>query len=110
MALRIGLFIAAALLLGAHFLREGNLVALALSLCAPLLFLHRKRWTLVLLQLLAYGAAGLWIGVALRLIEARQQAGRAWLAAAVILGSVALLSVLAGALLNSGSIRERYRR
>ncbi len=108
MSLRISLFVVAAVLLGAHFLRAGNLVLVALCLAAPLLFLWRKRWSLILLQLLAYGAAATWIAVAIQLVQLRRQSGQPWTAAAVILGSVALFTLLAGLLLNSRSVRERY--
>ena len=108
MALRIGIFVTAALLLGAHFLRQGNLALVALCVCAPLLFLHRKRSTLIVLQFLAYGAAGSWVVLAVRLAQLRLQSGRAWALAAIILGAVALFTLVAGLLLNSRAIRERY--
>jgi hypothetical protein len=108
MALRIGLFITAALLLGAHFLRLGNLVLVAVCLCAPLLLLYRKRWVLIASQLLAYGAAAIWILSAVRLVESRLQSGQPWNLAAIILGAVALVTLLAGLLLNSRTVRERY--
>jgi hypothetical protein len=108
MALRIGLFITAALLLGAHFLRLGNLVLVAMCLGAPLLLLYRKRWVLIVSQLLAYGAAASWIVSAARLVEFRLHSGQPWKLAAIILGAVALISLLAGLLLNSRTVRERY--
>ncbi len=108
MILRISLFVIAAVLLGAHFLRAGDLALVALCVATPLLFLCRKWWSLVLLQLLAYGAAATWIAVAVRLVQVREQYGQPWTAAAIILGSVALFTLLAGLLLNSRSIRERY--
>ncbi|MBI4290312.1 MAG: hypothetical protein HY661_02385 [Betaproteobacteria bacterium] len=108
MALRIGIYILAAVVLAAHFLRQGNIAPVVLCLCAPLLFLHRKRWTLIGLQLLAYGAAASWVVLALRLIQLRQQSGQSWTLAATILGAVALVTLLAGLLLNSRAIRERY--
>ena len=108
MGLRISLFVVAALLLGAHFLRAGNLALMALCLAAPLLFLYRKRWSLIVLQLLAYGAAGTWITVAIQLVQLRQQSGQPWTAATVILGSVALFTSLTGVLLNSRAITKRY--
>ena len=108
MALRIGVFIAAALLLAAHFLRQGNIVAVVFCAAAPLLFLWRRRWSLITLQLLAYAATATWIVTLLHIIEQRQLAGRAWTTAALILGVVALLTLLAGLLLNSRSFRERY--
>lgn len=108
MILRISLFVIAAVLLGAHFLRAGNLALVALCVATPLLFLYRKWWSLALLRLLAYGAAATWIAVAVRLVQVREQYGQPWTAAAIILGSVALFTLLAGLLLNSRSIRERY--
>ncbi len=108
MALRISLFLIAAVLLGAHFLRAGNLALVALCLAAPLLFLYRKRWSLFVLQILAYVAAATWIAVAIELVRLRQQLGQPWTIAAMILGTVALFTLLAGLLLNSGAIRERY--
>jgi hypothetical protein len=110
MILRVSLYVIAALLLGAHFFRSGNLLMVALCLAAPLLFLYRVRWSLIGLQVLAYAAAAVWIGVALQLMHVRQQSGQAWAAAAAILGAVALFTLVAGLLLNSPAIRDRYRR
>ncbi len=108
MALRIAPFIAAALLLAAHFLRLGNLLLVALCLAAPLLLLWRQRWVLLVLQLLAYAAAATWIVVAVRLVDARMASGQRWTMAAVILGVAALFTVLAGLLLNSRAVSKRY--
>lgn len=108
MFIRVGLFLLAALLLGAHFFRSGNFLLVALCLASPLLFLYKKRWSLVLLQLAAYGASAIWLGAALALVQFRQQTGRPWTAAAVILGAVALLTLMAGLLMNSRCMREHY--
>ncbi len=108
MILRISLYVTAALLLGAHFLRAGNLAMVALCLAAPLLFAYRRRWSLIALQFLAYCAAGTWLGVAFQLVQIRQQLAQSWTAAAIILGTVALFSAAAGLLLNSRAIEERY--
>jgi len=108
MKFRISLFVVAALLLGAHFLRAGNLVIVALCLAAPLFFLARKRWSLIVLQLLAYAASANWILVAVRLVQLRQQMREPWTAAAIILGSVALFTLLTGLLLNTRAIKQHY--
>jgi hypothetical protein len=108
MKLRISLYVIAALLLGSHFLRWGNFVMVALCLAAPLLFLWRSRWSLMLLQFFAYCAAGTWIGVAIQLARVRHQWGQPWTATAIILGAVTLFTMLAGLLLNSRAIKERY--
>ncbi|OGA53377.1 MAG: hypothetical protein A3G25_06170 [Betaproteobacteria bacterium RIFCSPLOWO2_12_FULL_63_13] len=106
----VGLYTVAALLAGAHFLRAGSPALLGLCLLSPLLFLYRKRWILMLLQAMAYGAAVNWIVTACQIVQARSLEGRAWTTAAVILGAVAAVTAVAGLLLNSGSVRTRYPR
>ena len=76
MFVRISLFAIAALLLGAHFFRASNFLLVDLCLAMPLLFLYKKRWSLILLQLAAYGATVSWLWAALQLVEFHQQAGR----------------------------------
>jgi hypothetical protein len=109
MAFRLVLFILAALLTAAHFLRAENYAMVALSVATPLLFLYRKPASLVLLQLAAYGATANWLMTALLLVQMRQQIGRPWTVAALILGTDALLTLLAGVLLNARVMRERYK-
>ena len=106
---RIGLFVVASLLLAAHFFRQGSLLLTAVSLLAPLLFTVRRPWSLVVLQVAAYFAAAIWIVTAVLLVQERVAMGRPWTVAAIILGTVACLTALAGALLNSRAIKEKYR-
>ncbi len=108
MSIRISLFTIAALLLGAHFYRAGNFLLVAVCLAAPLLFLYKKRWSLILLQLTAYAASATWLWTAYELTQSRQQSARPWTTAAIILAVVALFTLLAGLLLNSRCMRERY--
>ena len=108
MNLRRGLFVLAAALTAAHFFRAGNWSLVALCLAAPLLFFYKKRWSLLLLQLGAYCASATWLAATLSLVQMRQQSGRSWTAAFLILGSVMLLTLLAGLLLNSRRMREAY--
>jgi hypothetical protein len=105
---RIALYVIAALLIAAHFLRGGNFVAVALCLATPLLFLVRRRWSLLVLQGLAFAAAGIWLMTALHLAAERQFFGEPWMRATAILAAVAAVSLLAGGLLFAGKFRERY--
>lgn len=109
MTLRISLYAIAALLLGAHFLRAYNWLMLALCLASPLLFFYRSRWSLIVLQAGAYLASATWLAAAIELLQFRQQVGRPWALGVTILASVALFTLLAGALLNARCMRERYR-
>ncbi len=108
MKTRITLYIVAALLLAAHFLRAREFVPLGLSLAAPLLFLHARRVSLIVAQLGAYAATASWLHTAWQLVRLRQQFGQPWTAAVIILGGVALFTLISGLLLNSRCMRERY--
>jgi len=110
MALRISLFTLAALPMGAHFFRAGSLAPAVLCLAVPLLFLHKRRGSLIALQVVAYCGCGIWLVTAFRLFQARDLAGRPWALAVAILAAVALVTLCAGLLLNSGSMKERYPR
>jgi hypothetical protein len=109
MAARITLYVIAALLLGAHFLRAGSLLPMLVCAAAPLLFFYKRRLSLYLLQAGAYFGTATWLFAAWRLIELRQQFGRPWTAAAAILGAVALVTLVSGLLLNSRPMRDRYQ-
>ena len=108
MLARIIIFIVAAVLLAAHFLRAGNLALAAFCLLLPLLFAWRRHWSLVALQVFAYAAAMTWLVAAVELVVERQAMGRPWLLAAGILATVAAYTVLAGILLRAKSLRQRY--
>ncbi len=108
MIVRVSLFVFASLLLAAHFLREANAAAVLVCLAAPLLFLVRKRWSLHVLQALAYVAAAIWIMTATQLAHERLALGLPWQRAVAILAGVALLNVVTALLLNSRGIKSKY--
>lgn len=109
MWIRVSLYIVAAMLIAAHFLRFGNLLVAALCLAVPLLFLIRRYWSLLLLQGLAFAATAVWLFTAWQIADERIVFGAPWLRAVAILGAVAAVTALAGALLNGAVMRERYR-
>ncbi len=109
MIARITLYIVVTFLIAAHFLRMGNVIAVVLCLLAPLLFLVRQRWSLLLLQWLTYVAAVVWLATAWQIVAPRWSSGEPWLRAAAILVAVAAINVLAGGLLRSRTMQERYR-
>lgn len=107
--IRIVLYVIAAVLLGAHFLRSGDYWLVGLCAATPLCFLKKSPWSLILLQIGAYCGAIIWIATAFQLVAERQQEGRPSTAAVIILGAVALFSLMSGLLLNSQLVRDRYR-
>jgi len=106
--MRIALYVVAALLIAAHFLRGGSLIGVAVCLAAPLLFLVRRRWSLLALQALAFAAAGIWLATAWQIAAERTLFGEPWVRAAAILIAVAAVSILAGSLLSAGKVQARY--
>jgi hypothetical protein len=108
MILQVVLIILSALLLAAHFFRQWAYFLCAISLLAPLLLLVRRRWALLVLQLLAYAGALVWITTMLRIVQERRIEGRRWIGVVIILGTVSLVTLLSGALLNAGRVRSRY--
>jgi hypothetical protein len=109
MVIRISVYVIAALLIAAHFLREGNWLGVAICVAAPLLSLVRRRWSLLLLEGLAYVAAIIWLWTAWEIAVERSSFGQPWLRASLILGAVAAVSALAGGLLRSKAMQSRYR-
>lgn len=109
MVTRVALYIVAALLIAAHFLRMGNMIAVVVCLATPLLFLIRRRWSLFLLQGLAYVAGVIWLATTWQIVSMRVAFGQPWLRAAFILLVVATVTALAGFLLRGHSLQLRYR-
>jgi hypothetical protein len=109
MIVRVSLYVIAALLIAAHFLRFGHWLAVALCLATPLLFLMRLYWSLMLLQVLAFAAAAIWLWTAWQVAQERWAFGAPWLRATMILAGVAIVTALAGGLLRSEVMRARYR-
>lgn len=96
-----------ALLLGAHFLRSGNLALVAACIAFPLVLLARRAWALRAAQAFLAFAAGTWVWTAFTIAERRIEAGQPWARMAVILGVVALLAVIAALLLQVAGTRTR---
>lgn len=97
-----------ALVLGAHFLRRGDLALVAVCLAVLGLLFVRRTWAARLAQL-ALCLGGLeWLRTLATLLSARRAAGEPWARMVAILGGVALLALLGAALFGSRRLRERY--
>ena len=110
MAFRMILLILAYLLLGAHFLRGGHFGLVILSLSMPFLLLIKKRWSLILVQIGLYLGAWIWLRTAIIIIHDRILMGAPWGKVFIIIGPVALFTLLAGLLLNAPRVKDRYPR
>jgi len=95
-------------LLAAHFLRGGNPFLTMLCLLIPFLLLIKKRWSLIIVQGSLFLGAWIWVRAAIIIIHERMMLGISWWKVLIILGPIALFTLLAGLLLNSSVVRDKY--
>jgi hypothetical protein len=98
-----------ALVLGAHFLRRGDLALVAACPVLLGLLFVRRLWAARLVQLALLAGALEWLRALAHLLPARRAAGEPWVRLVAILGGVALLALLGVALFETRRLRERYR-
>lgn len=108
MKLRLTLLALAAILIAAHFLRSFSIVPMLLCLAAPFLLLIKKRWSLLAVQALTVIAALIWLLTLQGIIQERLIEGRSWIPSGIILGVVTAYTLVAGWLLNSSVVKEKY--
>ncbi len=106
MILRILPSVIACLMLGAHFLRSGNVLLATIVVFFPTLLLFRKRWSFLAVQIMDYAGAIVWVATGLGIVSERIATQRSWGIAAVILGLAASFSIVSGILLKSCYSRE----
>ena len=82
------------LVLAAHFFRAGNYGFVAFCLVAPLLLLTRERWAVWAVQALLVVGAAEWVRTALAIARERAALGAPSARMFVILGAVALFTLL----------------
>ena len=99
-ALSIGLTVLSALLIAAHFFRSGSYVLTAVGALFPAILLLKRRFAARIVQALLFVAALEWIRTLISLAMERQAMGQPWLRMALILGTVAGVSVVAAFLIG----------
>ncbi len=103
--LKIAPLVLSSLLLGAHFYRSGNFVLVAVAVAAPLLLLTKKRWAATGLQVALFVGAAEWIRTATSIYAVREALGQPATRMFVILGGVALFTVLSAIPLTRLNLR-----
>jgi hypothetical protein len=97
------------LLLGAHTMRLEMPVLMAIPVAVLLLLCWPHRWVARLAQgTLVLGALE-WVRATLVYVSARQDLGMPWKRLAIILGSVALFTLLSSLVFRTRTLRCRYR-
>jgi hypothetical protein len=97
------------LLLGAHFLRIGNMPLLIFSILFPALIFIRRKWAKVAVQVYLLFGVFVWVLVTWRIAQDRIAFGVPWGRMAAILGTVAALNLAAAFLLQSKKLKKWFR-
>jgi hypothetical protein len=108
-ALRLLPVFLSALLLGAHFLRYGQIPLVILALLFPSLLLFRRAWAARIVQIILVLGALEWIRTLLLLVDGRRSAGAPWTRLAIILLLIAAFTGCSALLFRCGPIKRRYR-
>jgi hypothetical protein len=96
------------LLIGAHFLREGNVIFPVLSLLLIMALCVREPLVARTAQIALLLASVEWIYVTFTFVSERMTAGAPWLRLVCILGAVTALALFAAALFRSRALKEMY--
>lgn len=96
------------LVLAAHFLRAGLLPLTLIFILVPGVLLLKKRWVPPLLQVLLVLGGFEWVRTVTALVIVRREAGEPWTRMAIILGSVALITVLSSLVFRAKTLQRRY--
>ncbi|MDH4319969.1 MAG: hypothetical protein OEV73_00570 [Desulfobulbaceae bacterium] len=95
-------------LVGAHFLRNQQWLAVAITVAVLGLLLLRRKWVVYLAQAGLVLASLEWVGTGMQLVQYRQSMGLPWTRLALILGGVALFTLLAALVFRLPLLRRRY--
>ena len=98
------------IVLGAHFLRAGNLVMVAVVLVIMGLLCVRRRWTVYTVQAALLLGAVEWALTLVAQVAARMEAGQPVLRLALILGGVALVTALSALVFRTARLKRWYER
>ncbi len=96
------------LLLAAHFLRAGQTLVLFMLAGLLLLLFVKKHWVPWVVQLTLLLGAVEWIYTLFSVAQMRIEFGMPWTRMGIILGAVAMFTLLSGLVFRSKALRMRY--
>ena len=97
------------LILAAHFSRADITVLMILSLLLPFLLFIKESWVARTLQVILILGAIEWIRTIFILIETRKAMDQDWLRMAIILGGVALFTLMSALIFQTQSFKMLYK-
>ncbi len=97
------------LLLGAHFLRDGNSIGVFIALLLIALLFLRRPWVARVLQVVLLLGVLEWAHTLYELVQLRTAHGQPFVRMAVILGLVETLTLISALLFETPTLRQIYR-
>jgi hypothetical protein len=97
------------IVLGAHFMRAGNIALLAVVVVVLALLAARRPWVARMAQAVLLIGALEWCRTLLSLASERVANGQPALRLVIILGVVTLVTALSSLLFETATLRRRYR-
>lgn len=94
--------------LAAHFLRDGNMVLVALCLFMPVLLFFPKRAAARVLQAALVLGAIEWVWTLVTIVQHRMAVGAPYTRTAIILGAVAAFTLASALVFRMARMRRRY--
>ena len=98
------------LVLAAHFFRNGQIYLMLAACAAPLLLAFSRPWSTRLVQILLIVGALEWVRTTLAIRADRIDEGRDWHRMAIILGCVAVFTLVSAVLYELPPLRRCYLR
>ncbi len=96
------------LVLGAHFLRRGNLLVTAVCLGLIALLAVPRRWVAQIVRFALLLGGVEWVRTLIILTRERESLGEPWSRMALILGAVALVTLASTLVFLSPALKRRY--
>ena len=96
------------LLLTAHFLRAGQTIVTSVLLLILVLLFVKKYWVPWVMQIVLVFGAIEWIGTLVSVAQMRIEFDMPWTRMAIILGTVALFTLLSGLVFRGKALKQRY--
>ena len=98
------------MLLGAHFYRAGFIVLVVILFASLFLLLIRQPWIVRVIQVELVIGGLEWFRTTYNFVVMRQEMNMPWIRLAIILGSVALITLCSSLVFRSESLRKRYSK
>ncbi len=98
-----------AILIAAHFLRDGNLPLVAISLVIPLFLFFRRPVSVWIVKIGLWLATSEWLLTVYLLVSFRMRVDLPWIRMALILGGVAAFTLASTLVFHLSAFKKQYK-